>query len=244
MANAAEAPSEPIVAPAFGEHGVVADQPAEDECTCGHSHEELPDEAKVILEARQAVASDPAAFAHEQKRFLGFEVDAGMHTLIENLWLMGLVTEFSCQGHEVLCHPLLHSSDYYAQIMFHRIADATAFFELISKVFGAGTMFGPEGFQLTATDGSYEDPTEDSTESDFDFFQRVNAAARAEVIFHPGYIEHLVDVTDRITSAPELDAKRSLLDVAEDLDEAYEILGVGEETRTLAERGCDCGEEH
>ena len=234
MANAAEAPSEPIVAS------------DEDECTCGHAHEELPDEAKVILEARQAVDSDPAAFAHEQKPFLGFEVDAGIHTLIENLWLMGLPTDFSCQGHEMLCHPMLLSTDYYTQIMFLRVADAMTFYGILTEIFGAGTVFGPEGFQLTAVDGDFEDLIEENEDSgpDLDFLRSVNARARGEVILHPSYLEHLTVFLDGITSSQELDSKRALLQVAEDLDEAYEILGIDENLRELAERDCDCGEEH
>jgi len=234
MANAAEAPSEPIAAS------------DEDECTCGHAHEELPEDAKIVLQAREVVNSNPEAFCHEQRPFLGFEVDAGMRTLIENLWLMGLPTDFSCQGHTELCHPILESTDYYAQVMFLRVADALAFYSILTELFGAGTVFGPEGFQLIAVDGDFEDLIEENEDSgpDLDFLRSVNARARGEVIFHPAYLEHLTVFLDGITSSQELDSKRSLLEVAEDLDEAYEILGVDPHTRELAERGCDCGEEH
>lgn len=232
MANAAEVPSEPLA------------ESTEEECTCGHSHEELPEDAKVILEARDAVASDPASFRHAQKSFLGFEVDEGIHTLIENLWLMGLHTDFSCQGHLELCHPMLLSGDYYAQIMFLRVADALTFYNMLTEFFRAGTVFGPEGFQLTAVDGEFEDLLEEGQEPDLEFFRAANARTRGEVIFHPAYIEHLTVLLDGITGAPELDGKRAILAVAEDLDEAYEALDVDDDTRRLAELDCDCGEEH
>jgi len=244
MANAAEVPSEPIVISAAGDTGSVADDSAESECTCGHEHEELPQEAQVILQARMVVDAEPESFAHEQKPFLGFEVDAGIHTLIENLWLMGLPTDFSCQGHLELCHPMLLSSDYFAQVMFLRVSDALTFYSILTDLFGAGTIFGPEGFQLTAAEGEFNDLLEEGKDPDLDFIRATNARARGEVIFHPGYLAPLIDFLDGVTSSQELDSKRALLQVAEDLDEAYEVLGADADTRRLAELDCDCGEEH
>ena len=212
-------------------------------CTCGH--DELSEEVKQILEVRELYWDNPADFQHDQVPFLGFEVDSKLRPVIENLWIMGLPTDFSCEGYIELTHPELPSADFYAQIVFLRVRDAVRFYALITELFGAGTMFGPEGFTLSAMEGDTDDLFAAGYQHRPDFLSLVHARARAEVRFHPSYLEHFTMVLDDITSVGELDAKRSQLEIAEDLDEAYhEILDVSPEFRELAERGCDCGHEH
>lgn len=212
-------------------------------CTCGH--DELSEEVKEILEVREIYWENPADFGHDQVPFLGFEVDSKLRSIIENLWIMGLPTDFSCEGYVELVHPELPSADFYAQIVFLRVRDAVRFYALITELFGAGTMFGPEGFTLSAMEGDTDDLFAAGYQHRPDFLSLVHARARAEVRFHPAYLEHFTMVLEDITSVGELDAKRSQLEIAEDLDEAYhEILDVSPEFRELAERGCDCGHEH
>lgn len=218
---------------------------AEHEATCTCGHDELSEEVKQILEVRELYWDNPADFEHDQVPFLGFEVDSKLRPIIENLWIMGLPTDFSCEGYVELVHPDLPSNEFYAQIVFLRAKDAVRFYALLTELFGAGTLFGPEGFTLRAMDGDVQDLIDGGYEGTPEFFRYVHARARGEVTLHPSYLEHLMEVLDDITSVGELDAKRSQLEIAENLDEAYhEILDVSPEFRELAERGCDCGHEH
>lgn len=197
----------------------------------------LPQEVRTILQAREAVDSNPRAFRQPQKSFLGFQVDQGVHTLIENLWLMGIPTDSSFAGYGELCHPTLYSREYFTEISFLRVADAVGFYSLLTQSFGAGTVFGPEGFELTAMDGEFEDLLEDGEEPGLDFYRAANARARGQIRFHPSFVEPLTDLLDGLTNTQDLDAKRALLEVAEDLDEAYEVLEVNADIRRLAEQG-------
>lgn len=212
-------------------------------CTCGNC-DELPDDAKAVVELRASYDENPDEFSHKQTPFLGFEVDSGIHSIIENVWIMGLPTDFSCEGYPELCHPMLVSSDYYAQIVFLKVADAVRFYGLLTDVFGSGTGFGGEGFFLTSMDGFVEEILAEGEEPGVEYFERAIAKTRGEVRFHPEYIGHLRELLDGITTSGELDGKRALLEVAEDLDEAYETLGVDDDLRKLAELECDCGHDH
>lgn len=232
--------------PMANEAEVEIEQPTEDghgdECSCGY--DELPEDAQNILQMREIFDAEPERFSHEQAPFLGFEVDDGLRTIIEDLWVMGLPTDFSCEGYAELCHPLLPNGGFYAQIVFLRVSDATRFYVLLTELFGSGTMFASEGFQLTAMEGYLEDlPEPVLEEAGQELFKASLQRTRGEVLFHPEYLPHIQEVLEHITAAGELDAKRALLDVAEDLDEAYETLGLTE-FRELAELDCSCGEEH
>lgn len=210
----------------------------------GHSHE-LSDHQKDILEARDLFWENPADFKHDQVKLFGFEVDSGLRSIIENLWIMGLPTDFSCEGYVELIDPEFPSSSFYSQIVFIRIRDAVRFYGILSEIFGAGTDFGPEGFSLTGLDGDLAGlEAEGYTPDTEEFLSLANARARGEVIFHPDYIDHIREILEGVTTVGDLDAKRSELEFAEDLDDIYEILDVSPEFRELAERTCDCGHEH
>lgn len=212
--------------------------------THDHSHE-LTEHQQAIIDARELFWDNPADFKHDQVKLFGFEVDSKLKSIIENLWIMGLPTDFSCEGYIELCDDELQSSSFYGQIVFIRIRDAVRFYSILSEIFGAGTDFGPEGFMLTALDGDLAGLEAEGYDPESEeFLSLANARARAEVRFHPDYIEHIREILEGVTTVGDLDAKRSELEFAEDLDDIYEILDVSPEFRAIAERTCDCGHEH
>lgn len=220
----------------------------DEQCTCDHGS--LSPEADAIVELRESflAAADNeighvSSGDHAQEPFLGFTVDSKLHSIVKSLWVMGLPTDFSCEGHPELCHPELYNSEFYAQIVFVRLMDGVKFMGLLADIFGTGTMFAPEGFQLTAMDGDL-DELEDKGYTDEEFLLLAKTRGRAEVTFHPEYVEHIEAALSNLMTIEEFDARRSTLEVAEDLDEAYEILEVPAWIRNRAEKSCDCEHGH
>lgn len=214
-------------------------------CDCGC--ENLPEDAKAVVALREVYHSDHHEAGHgqsdhEQVPFLGFEVDSKLRDLIENLWILGMPTDFSCEGHPELLHPLLFGEEYYAQIVFLRIADGIRFFSLITAAYGAGTHYGIEGFNLVALDG--DDKSAFPGETSQEYADRLNPLARAEVRFHPEYIELIAQIIERETEGYASFVRRRAIDQAKSLDEAYAALDIDSELRERAEQECNCGEEH
>ncbi len=233
-------PVEPLPAAVVDELTVdsEADSDHAHSCTC----DVLSPEAEAVLDLREAVRLEGSP-AHEQLPVLGFTVDSELQSIIENLWIMGMPTDFSCQGDLELCHPEIPSSEYHAQIVFIRVSDGIRFLSMLTETGGAGTGFGAEGFEFAAMDGDLEDIYEAGhDESHPDFAQWAFARARGEVRFHPGYIYYIGDMlTNAIELNPHYRAKRDALRSASNLEEAYEeVLSVSPEFREIAEKSCDC----
>ena len=214
-------------------------------CDCGC--ESLPEDAKAVAELREVYHSDHhepghGQSDHEQASFLGFEVDSKLRELIENLWILDMPTDFSCEGHPELLHPLLFGEDYHAQIIFLRLADGIRFFSLITAAYGAGTNYSIEGFSLVALDG--DDKGTLFGENPQEYADRLNPLARAEVRFHPKFIEPIAEIIDREAEGYSSFVRRRAINLAANLDAAYAALGIDSELRERAEQECNCGEEH
>lgn len=209
-----------------------------DSCSC----HVLSPEAEAVLELRESARLE-GVDPHEQVPFLGFTVDHELQGVIENLWVMGMPTDFSCQGDLELCHPEIPSSDYHAQIVFIRVSDAIRFLSMLTETGGAGTGFGAEGFEFAAMDGDLEDIYEAGHDEDHpDFAQWAFARARGEVRFHPGYIYYIRDLLNNTVELnSHYSAKREALRSAPSLEDAYEeALSVSPEFREIAEKSCEC----
>lgn len=214
-------------------------------CDCGC--DDLPEDAKAVVSLREVYHSDHhepghGQSDHEQTPFLGFEVDSKLRELIENLWILDMPTDFSCEGHPELLHPLLFGEEYHAQIVFLRLADGIRFFSLITAAYGAGTNYSIEGFSLVALDG--DDKGALPGETPQEYADRLNPLARAEVRFHPGFIEPIAEIIDREAEGYGHFVRRKAMNLAKTPDEAYAALGIDSEIRERAELVCDCGHDH
>ena len=209
-----------------------------------HSNEALEAELKRILSAREDFSNDPKILNHDQVPFLGFEVDSKLKEIVSNLWLMGLFTDFSCQGYPELCHPNLeYSLDYYAQIIFLDVDAGIRFLTFLTGLLGPGTSFGPDGITLNTLEGDLSD-LEAQEISERELVERMYSRTRAEVTFHPNFIPIIDEALEHHINTSEFDHVRSLLEFADDLDDAYKTLHVSDYIRTQAESKCDCGEDH
>ena len=214
-------------------------------CECGC--EDLPEDAKAVVALREAYHSDHHELGHgesdhEQVSFLGFEVDSKLREIIEDLWILGMPTDFSCEGHPELLHPILFGEEYHAQIVFLRLADGIRFLSLITAAYGAGTNYSIEGFNLVALDG--DDKNALPGETPQKYADRLNPLARAEVRFHPEFIEPISHIlADESASYSNLVLRRAI-NHAKSPDEAYAALGIDSELRERAELACNCGHEH
>jgi len=227
------------------ENDLELESQSEHDCDCGC--ENLPEDAKAVVALREAYHSDHHEAGHgqsdhEQVPFLGFEVDSKLRDLIENLWILNMPTDFSCEGHPELLHPMLFGEEYHAQIVFLRLADGIRFFSQITAAYGAGTHYGIEGFNLVALDG--DDKSTLPGETSQEYADRLNPLARAEVRFHPEYIQLIAEVIDREAEGYVSFVRRRAINHAKSLDEAYTALGIDTELRERAEQECNCGEEH
>lgn len=203
---------------------------------------ETKEEIVKVLKDREVYYSDPSAFQHEKVDFLDFTVDKGIQSVIEALWVVGAPTDFSCQGHNELCHRDLQNTDFYSQVVFLKVNHAINFYSLLTSNFGSGSIFSEEGFILNALDGYSEDI--DTLNPTPEMVQEFNDRTRGEVLFHPAYLPLVRDLLDSVTSRSDFDAKRSELMYVESIDEAYELLEVDDKTRKLAARHCSCPEDH
>jgi len=171
---------------------------------------------------------------HLKVPFLGFDVDKRVARIIESLWVLGLPTHSSCEGFPELCHRYLPSNgDYYARILFARVADAARFFVLISEAAGVGETYADEPFELKPVLPSYLEEGEE--EELYEFIERSNAASRGEVRFHPEYLEEIEEFLSRLVERPPYAERLNTLRESTAVDDAYEALGIGGEVRQEAE---------
>jgi len=171
---------------------------------------------------------------HLKVPFLGFDVDEKMARIIESLWVLGMPTHSSCEGFPELCHRYLPSNgDYYARILFARVADAARFFVLISEAAGVGETYTDEPFELKPVLPSYLEEGEE--EELYEFIERSNAASRGEVRFHPEYLEEIEELLSRLVGESPYAERLKALRKSAAVDGAYEVLGVSGEVRHEAE---------
>ena len=213
----------------------------EDACDCGESHPEIPEDVMAIIVERERLREVPEEFNHERVPVLGFEVDAALEQLVTNLWIIDMPVDHSCQGYPELCHfNLRNNQEYHSSLHFMRANDGIQFFKIFTEIFGSGAAFDGTGVSVTNTDGDLSelDPEKLGPE---DYVKQMIAMTSAEVTFHPDFVAPIVDALDNyISNTPLLEDRRSMLEVAEDLDDAYSILEVNDSIRERAEAWCSC----
>lgn len=210
-------------------------------CECGEQHPEIPEEIKAIIAGRQELRNNPGEFQHEQVPFLDFSVDKALEQLITNLWVMDMPTHYSCQGYEGLCHHnLTNNREFHAEIIFQRISDGIQFVKIFSEIFGSGEAFDGNGIRFTALEGDLADldPEELGPEN---YVKEMHRRTRGVVAFNPQFIALFSEALDHyISSTPELEDRRSMLEVAEDADDAYSILEIDDFVREQTKTICSC----
>lgn len=175
---------------------------------------------------------------HEQVSFLGFDVDKKLLGVIEGLWILGMPTHSSCEGHPELCHrDLVLNERYYARVIFELVADAARFFSMVSEALGVGETYTDEPFQLKAVLPAYLEEGDPDTEELYEYIERSNAATRGEVFFHPEYIVEIEELLRKLIAEPPYVEKLKALSSAETTDETYSALGISDDVRLEAERG-------
>lgn len=210
-------------------------------CNCGEPHPEIPEDVMAIIVEREKLREAPEEFIHERVPLLGFEVDAALEQLVTNLWIIDMPVDHSCQGYSELCHiNLRNNQEYHTNLHFMRANDGMQFFKIFTEIFGSGAAFDGTGISLTNTDGDLSELDPEKLGSE-EYVRQMIAMTSAELSFNPEFVIPIVDALDNyISSTPVLEDRRSMLEVAEDLDDAYSILEVDDSIREQAEAWCSC----
>lgn len=213
----------------------------EAECSCGEQHDEIPEDIRAILAGREGVRTSPENFQHEQVPFLDFKVDAELEQLITNLWIMDMPVHFSCQGYAGLCHFNLNNNrEFHTELNFMRVSDGIQFLKIFTELFGSGEAFDGNGIMLLNRDGDLSDLDAEELGPE-KYVQEMHRRTRAGVTFNPQFVQLFSDSLDHyISGTPALEDRRSMLEVAEDADDAYSILEVDDFIREQTEGICNC----